>query len=230
MHRPAMSFALVLLLAFRLNAEVAEPSDAALQSAERLEQQKRPWEWTTEDRLAARVDPVKIAERQNADEARYHSAGAQAQSTGRETTQKYSIDGSRNPELLLPHELFQSLLTGFVPDDERRRRKRESLRPGIVASGFNEELFWAQLRSAVGEYIDNYAYPAQETVVSLTDRRGYGLCRVAYTALNNARQVFGPDRFDRFLYEVVAPRVWVASATNAPDPAAELRYVERGCS
>lgn len=211
-----MSFALMLLLAFRLNAEVAEPSDAALQSAERLEQQKRPWEWTTEDRLAARVDPVKIAER--------------AQSTGRETTQKYSIDGSRNPELLLPHELFQSLLTGFVPDDERRRRKRDSLRPGIVASGFNEELFWAQLRSAVGEYIDNYAYPAQETVVSLTDRRGYGLCRVAYTALNNARQVFGPDRFDRFLYEVVAPRVWVASATNAPDPAAELRYVERGCS
>ncbi len=229
MHRPAMSFAFVLLLAFRLNAGVAEPSDPALQSAERQGQEKKPWEWTIEDRLVARVHPVKIAERQDTEEARYHSAGAQAPSTERETTQSYSIDGSRNPELLLPHELFQSLLTGFVPDDERRRSKRESLRPAMVTSGFDEELFWAQLRSAAGEFIDNYAYPARETVISQSERRQYGLCRSAFRALNNARQVFGPDRFDRFLYEVVAPGTWVAWATDAPDPAAELRYVERGC-
>jgi hypothetical protein len=229
MHRLALSFALVLLPAFHLDAGVAEPSDPATQSAERPEQQKRPWEWTLEDRLVARVNPVKIAERQDTEEARYHSAGAQAPSTERETTQSYSIEGSRNPELLLPHELFQSLLTGFVPDDERRRNKRESLRPGIVASGFDEELFWAHLRSAAGEFIDDYAYPVRETAISLSEPRQYGLCRGAFTALNNARQIFGPDRFDRFLYEVVAPGTWVGSATNAPDPAAELRYVERGC-
>lgn len=209
MHGSTAGVAGVLLLAFHLNAGTAEPPGSA--GVSRSPQQKMGWEWTLEERLAMRTDPVKIAER------------------ARETAQNYSIDGSRNPELLLPHELFQSLLTGFVPDDDRRRRKRESLRAGIIASGFAEELFWAQLRSAASEYIDTYAYPAPGAVVSLADRRNYGLCRTAFDALQNARQVFGRERFDRFLYEVVAPRVWVASATNAPDPAAELRYVEEGC-
>lgn len=226
MHRLTKRFALVLLLALSLNASAAE---RALQSPERVGQQRRPWEWTIEERLAARVNPVKIAERQNAEEARYRSAGAQPPSTAREPTQSYAIDGSRNPELLLPHELFQSLLTGLAPDDKPRAAHRKSLRPGIVASGFDEELFWALLRSAAGEYIDNYAYPARDPVSSMSDGPQYGLCRAAFTALNNARQVIGPDRFDRFLYEVVAPGTWVGSATNAPDPAAELRYVERGC-
>lgn len=230
MHRLALSFALVLLPAFHLDAGVAEPSDPATQSAERPEVQKRPWEWTLEERLAARVNPVKIAERQDAEDARYHAAGAQAPSTKRQTTKRYSIDGSKHPELLLPHELFRSMLTGFAPDDERRAAHRKSLRPGIVASGWNEELFWAHLRSAAGEYIDNYAYPAREPVSSERDRRQYGLCKAAFTSLNNARQVFGPERFDRFLYEFVAPGVWVSTATTAPDPAAELRFVERGCS
>lgn len=231
MYELARSFALVSLLAFPLSASVAGPSEPAPRTpADGVRQPKKPWEWTVEERLAVRLDPEKIAERQRAEEARYRAAGTRALSTRRETVHNYSVDGSRHPELLLPHELFQSLLTGFVSDDDRRRRKRESLRAGIVASGFDEELFWAQLRSAASEYIDTYAYPPSETVAALSSaREPYALCRAAATALTNARQVFGADRFDRFLYEIVAPRAWVASATNAADPAAELRKTEGGC-
>jgi len=221
LHRYALNFAIAVLLpAFGMSG--AEPSEPA------APQQKKPWEWTVEERLAVRLDPAKIAERQDAAEAGQHMARPQSAPVRREDVHNYSIDGSRYPELLLPHELFQSLLTGFVPEDHRRMRQRESLRRGIVAAGFDEELFWTKLRSAAGDYIDNYVYPPPGSIES--ESRGHKtLCRAAFLALNSARQALGREEFDRLLYEVVAPLTQVASATSAADPAAELRQVAGGC-
>jgi len=191
--------------------------------------QKEPWEWTTDERLAERLDPAKIIERQREQEAGHSAPGAQPQTAERQGVQNYDIDGSRHPELLLPHELFQSLLTGFVPDDERRNRQRESLRPGIIAAGFGEEIFWTKLREAASDYIDRYAYPRPGMTAPASRGSRDALCRAAFLALNNARRAFGRDQFDRFLYEGVAPRTQVASATSAIDPAVELRFVAGGC-
>ena len=222
MHRFALTFAMAVLLpAFGMSG--AEPSEpAALQ-------QKKPWEWTIEERLAVRLDPAKIAERQDAAEAGQPIARPQSAPGRREDVHNYSIDGSRYPELLLPHELFQSLLTGFVPEDHRRMQQRESLRRGIIAVGFDEELFWTKLRSAAGDYIDHYVYPPLGSTESEPRGGHKPLCRAAFLALNSARQAFGRDEFDRLLYEVVAPLTQVASATSAADPAAELRQVAGGC-
>lgn len=185
--------------------------------------ERKPWEWTQEERLAVRLDPAQIARRQNAEAARAAAATPQPSTTAQQGLHNYSIDGSRNPELLLPHELFRSLLSGFMPNEEARQRKRDSLRAAIVAAGFDEALFWSQLRAAASEYIDNHVYPAPGTP------HRPGLCRSAFVSLNNARQVFGKDRFDRFLYEAIAPVTQVTSATNAADPSAELRFVAAGC-
>lgn len=219
-------FATGLFLLVTLGSAVL--TDAQERADRPLMTQKRAWEWTIEERLAVRLDPAKIAERQNAGQTGHRTARAQSTSDRHETPQNHTIEGSRNPELLLSHELFQSVLMGIVPDEERRTRKRESLRAGIVAAGFDEDHFWTQL-SAASEYVENHASVAPRTAASQSDGARFPLCRAAFTALNNARQMFGPDRFDRFLYEFVAPHTWVASSTNATDPAAELRHTAGGC-
>lgn len=50
-------------------------------------------------------------------------------------------------------------------------------------------------------------------------------CEVRARALAAARQEFTPQRFDRFLYQAVAPPMTVVSSMNE----SELTYVEEGC-
>jgi hypothetical protein len=220
----AVICAAVLAIVVRGGALGAQP--AGVDSPRPSEpEHKQPWEWTIEERLAARLDPVNIAERHEVEEIKDRAAGIVRRARANAGPHRHSIDGDRNPELLLPHELFDNLVTGLA-SGELRRRKRESLRAGILASGFDEELFWSQLYSAASEYVDEYAYPRSDGAVVREDR---GRCRASFTALTNARQIFGQDRFDRFLYEVVAPRIRLAWATTAEDPATELRFVTGGC-
>jgi hypothetical protein len=175
---------------------------------------KRPSEWTLEERLAARLDRGRAAAR-----------GA----SGGQAIHDYALDGSRDPELLLPHELFQSLLTGFVPDPARRERQRAAQRPRLAAVHLNEELFWATLHTAAAPYLDTYLYPSPEATGAETAKQSATPCRAAFAALNRARDAFGRDVFDRFLYEAVAPVTQVTVATSASDPAAELRSTASGC-
>jgi len=105
--------------------------------------------------------------------------------------------------------------------NDRRGNGRTS-GPRSWPRDFDEQLFWAQLSSAASDYV---AYKDDDA--SHRDRnRG---CRLAFDALNAARQVFGQDRFDRFLYQGVAPLTQVASATTSADPAAELQRLAAGC-
>ena len=186
---------------------------------------KKPWEWSLEERLTVRLDPAKIAERQLKAEADVHALGQQTKQAMRERADNYGIDGRQHPELLLPHELLESLLTGFMPDRDGQARWRKYLRPAIKSAGFDELLFWARLNSATSEYVA-YKYRDSETS---TDRGPDFRCRSAFDALSAARQEFGQERFDRFLYQGVAPLTQVASATTESDPAAELRRVATGC-
>lgn len=222
--RLTMSFAVLLMI-----GAVATGGMAAAPSRE--PEQKHAWEWTIAERLAARLDPAKIRLRQYDAEVGNRRIGVQAVAVPRERPGNYSIDGRRNPELLLPHELFVSLMTGFVPDDERRGRNRASLRAGIVSAGFDEQMFWAQLASVASEYAE-YSYGdvnPSGAAVSQSHRDPDHGCRLRFDALTAARHVFGQERFDRLLYEVVAPGTQVASATTAAEPSAELRRVAAGC-
>jgi hypothetical protein len=186
---------------------------------------KAIWQWTLEERLAQRLDPDLIGYRQCRAEAGYRATATEPPNREGETPQNHSVDGSRTPELLLPHELFESLVAGFAADDAKQKRWREALRPGIVGSGFDEDFFWSTLHSAAGEYVGNGASQQRTSA----PRRHFSVCRAAFVALENARQVLGSERFDRFLYEVMAPRTRVTTATSAADPAAELRDIAEGC-
>jgi hypothetical protein len=75
---------------------------------------KQPWQWTDEERLGARFSPAAIADRN----AAYQKSRARATSTSAQPApgQRYVIDGRRNPELFLRHELLDHLLRGVGPN------------------------------------------------------------------------------------------------------------------
>ena len=220
----------------RLTAKVAVVAllgastlSAAAPEASRPPENKKPWEWTLAERLAVRLDPVRIAERELENETPHRASPSQVTVREREGVGSYSIDGRRHPELLVPHELFESLMTGFIPDENRQARYRKNLAVAISAAGFDERVFWSQLYSVASQYV---AYKYDQTAHSpdsAINRGRDSRCRLAFEALTAARQLFGQERFDQFLYEGIAPLTQLASATTAPDPAVELKRAAAGC-
>jgi hypothetical protein len=207
-----------LFAAQRVDPEPREPA------------RKRAWEWTLEERLAQRLDPADIRERETVYREKYReqlkasSVRLHAERSNREGAIEYGIDGARNPELFLSHELFDSLLTGFTRDDSLRVKQRAFMQPKIRRFGFtDDELFWAQLTSVVGEYA-SLKYAPSSTRPSRIE-----VCRARHRALEAARQVFGRERFEEFLYMVIAPDKQTSVVTFGVDPATELRKDEAGC-
>jgi hypothetical protein len=213
--------AVVLLSAGALTAASPQPSSPP--------ENKKPWEWTIAERLAVRLDPARITERELEDETQRRALGTQAKAAPRERVNSYTIDGRRHPDLLLPHELFDGLLTGFVPNETRQARQRKNFAPAIVSAGFDERLFWAQLYSVASAYVSYKYAETGRSMDSAANRDRDHACRLAFDALTAARQLFGQERFDRLLYQGIAPLTQVASATNAIDPAADLQRVAAGC-
>lgn len=181
--------------------------------------------WTIEERLAERFDPAKAAARkQQYDRARGEANKGHRVEPGAGLI-AVTVDGAYHPELLLPHELFEDLMTGLVPDEEQRHRQREAFSRGIRSLGFDEEEFWNALEIVGDEYAQSL-FPAEEGVRQDPEIA----CQSAYRALSQARSVFGSGLFDRLLYEVVAPLTVVAVSTNKNDPAEVLRRQAEGCA
>lgn len=189
------------------------------------------WEWKLEERLAERFDPVKIRERQGAYREKHRE---QLQASGvpaaperdypGQRVVRYTIDGARNPELFLPHELFDSLLSAFTTDPEVRMKQRQFLMDaGLRAAGL-DDTFWDEIESLASAYL--LVRFASSGGVSPTRQEK---CRLRYDALQAAREAFGRDRFDKLLYSVVAPNFSRSAITVGVDPVAELRQAEEGC-
>ena len=210
-----------LLWSMLLVAE--DPPDKTLRSPAL----KSAWQWTQEERLHNRLDPAQIAHRAFRDRQKGLTVLADPESPDATPgIDNYAIDGSVDPALLLPHELFRALISGLSPIPESRERQREALRIGVKRFWSDESRFWAQLSSVTGSYVED----VYSNVPPLFERATYDQrCRVAYDALTAARLHFGGERFDQFLYEVMAPHTWVGAATNATDPAEELRRIAGGC-
>ena len=178
---------------------------------------KAPWEWTTDERLAGRVALL--------------TPGAQGRIKAAETSEPigYAIDGRRNPELFLAHELFDALLTGLMPDDALRARQRGFYETALERLGYQDDAFWSSLASVSSEYLafrfGGKAGTADETRQWVLDR-----CRARYEALEGARRVFGRRQFDRLLYTTVASTMqYAAAGGTAPAAVDALRQAEEGC-
>jgi len=186
---------------------------------------KRPWAWTTEQRLAARFDSVSIGQRKAAYGAQLPEAsrGASDPVAGAEQRLEYVIEGRRNPELFLPFELVRGLLdAGFDADMNRRALNRALYRDGIAALGVNEADFWSLLATSQ----ERARRPHLATAVDADTV----VCRVRVAVLDGMRQRFGRDVFDQFLYVTVAPYTSLSSSTtNTHSGKMELLREEAGC-
>lgn len=175
---------------------------------------KSAWEWTPEERIAQRVA----------------LAGEQRQAR---------IDGRQTPELLMPTELFGSIVDS-LGDPDSLALTRELYDPAITAAGWKPDLFWSELHRITHAYLaaqreslteqerlGTLAPAARREAEAKIDRLGVAQCRLRVRALADARERFGAH-LDRFLYTAVAPNVGIASTADS-DEAERLRSIEGGC-
>ena len=177
------------------------------------------WEITDEQRIAARTSPDR----------------------DRDSGENYkeNIDGRRNPELFFSYELLDHLLWGISSDTTHRLNAHALFDAKITAYGYDVKAFWRELDRIARPYIATREMHRQqqhnstiltsssgEQIVVFVDRE---VCVARFEALQKARQTFGEQAFDRFLYSAVAPEISHSEGGNAPDRAEQLRYVARGC-
>lgn len=198
-----------------------------------------PWEWTLEERIRDRSDPVKAEKRVVAARSARPS-GMRIQATNAGTNlQGDVIDGRRDPELFLPIELFQIFVSGaFTEDATGRAVYREGcIQDSSVQLPPN---FWSRIDEITVTYvttlnraraINRQAGAAEEAERERLNRQSQEIqarqCQRLAENLESARRAFGRQFFDRFLYEAVAPTSGIA--LQRPNTPSEMLQFERGC-
>jgi hypothetical protein len=202
------------------------------------QQQNQPWKLTLDERIALRTSTELAAQRVR------DSAPVQATSV-RPTNPSPrpfvdEFDGKGHPELFLPHEVFDELIKLAFSGSPRVSR--------MIHDGFNQDVkriglptdFWERLQSLSTIYIadlgdmSNIAAGlrqqtgrARQRTEEIASLKQTDLCRSRADALDAARKAFGRERFDRFLYEVIARNMFYV-ADRLPYPEL-LQSAERGC-
>jgi hypothetical protein len=188
---------------------------------------EKAWHMSDEDRIVARTS-IKPA------------AGSRAAKSSATEGFSEMLDGKTRPELLLPYELFDSLLEGLSEKETHRVNARRILDPQLRAFGFHPDVFWSTLSTVADRYLktraENWRLHRQSTVFTTAAGIKTWLpinqadCALRIAALNEAREKLGgTEAFDHFLYSAVAPNVSYAETGNESDRAAQLRYMAGGC-
>jgi len=186
-------------------------------SANTSERPRNAWEWSLEERIAARTDPAarraRIAESAHAD----------------------SIHGNTHPEILLPTEILASFIrAGWSREDETARGVREHAQSRIEELALPHDLLNAlQLEAteliALAREEDQLRENQATTPALLRELESLETrqCSLRATVIVTMRDRFGSTTFDRFLYEIVAPGIFKELGTAST--AADLRRRENGC-
>lgn len=186
---------------------------------------KPAWAWSVDERLAVRFDRAEAKRRVEARRVIDPAIGNRWVDV---------IDGSRNPELFLPAELFDSVIRhGYVGETWRDDHVDD-----LPAAGLPSD-FWERLEDVAAPYIENVqrremllrkARHLTEAERDAIQRELSALeptaCRNGAEALARARKMFGAA-LDRFMYASIAPNIAVYS-DEFEDREAMLR-TEGGC-
>ena len=228
--------AIIVILAFTVTPLVAQP-------AAKAQSPRAPWEWSDEERIAARLDVHAAAARLAAHRSAASRQSDGASSSGRTTTSvgKPTVDvieGRRDPALFFPVELFEAAVRGAF--SEAASAFREGYAPALRRAGL-PTTFWEHVGVVAAPYLnalkeqDELLHRAGALPKTSADRAaiearvaaGYAhLCRTRAAALQAVHDEFGVA-LDRFLYLEVAPTqtVW----TDDPWDPNQIRFIERGC-
>lgn len=199
---------------------------------------KEPWTLTLEERIALRTNPELARERVRRDSGRRVQTFSTPSSERSPTVDAF--DGKTHPELFLPHQVFDELVNlAFLGTPQMGQGVRKGRMPEVKRHGLPPD-FWERLQSVsaifiadswaerdIGQGLHKLSGRARKRVEEALTLRQTDVCRSRADALAAARNEFGRERFDRFLYEVVAVHMF-SVADRLPDP--ELfRQAAEGC-
>lgn len=186
------------------------------------------WKWTNEERISERLNP-------HWQEQRRQRANAKGGVLPEGVT---VINGSLEPELFFPEELFRVFVAEVLADDPDVRL---AWRTDIANSysGRLTEDFWVAFESVAGDLkkalqrerqIGRDAARADDTERDRAqlrlDRVHAQRCDVFKETLAKSRALLPAGEFDRLLYEGVAPSLKIQEDTSSTSL---LRRLERGC-
>lgn len=209
---------------------------------------KPAWQWTLDERLAKRFDTASQLERMEPKATEPYGVasiptGSVAKPSLTAAKLPSIIVGVRDPELLLPWELFDVLISGAFSEDvatrdeERREIAENARKAGLtLPAGFWDTLSDATKRHwevehrafAIGRRMQKVSAGEVADLRAQYSQNYAGLCQVRAEAIARARAAFGAEWFDRFLYEGVAPRTVQIKAAGVDDPYL-LRAIDGGC-
>lgn len=233
MHR------LIVLIAALTLGSSAQPVNNSTRTNAQKETAKPAWRWTVDERIAARHDAAAAADRVR---ATHPSAGGalRATSASESVDQVDFLSGRDHPELLMSWEIFDHMMrSAYADQPDVRSDYREVRARNLAAVGLSAD-FWARLEVLSAPYLsdtrqlrDLHKRPVTDAAVRKrisdeSESLGVLLCRDRADAMAVARQAFG-DKFDRFLYEGVAPSMGIAVTRGGVIPEAREREIERGC-
>lgn len=223
-----------LCLLFVCTTAVAEPPQGTVR-----EQPKKPaWQWTLDERLAVRFDPRAGEARIAQEKARaraFPESGLPEDELYNVPSSRFSVDGARNPELFLPHELFDHVIhTCFPPDGRDQNLSRRMIERRAAAIGLGSDL-WHRLRKSVAPLVEHdlgryqrFQEATRSGQAMEQGEVGVRRCHLRAAAMESSRKELGEELFLRLLYEAVAPNVSFGY-TSEENLQALLRYQEGGC-
>jgi hypothetical protein len=199
---------------------------------------REPWTLTLDERIALRTSPELAAERVRDGSVVQASGVKTAKSAERAFVDAF--DGKGHPELFLPHEVFDELIKlSFSGSPRSSQMIHDGFRQDVERLGLPAD-FWERLRSLSTIYIADLSDlstvgtglrlqkgHARERSEEILGSKEIDVCRSRADALDAARREFGRERFDHFLYEVIATNMFYG-ADRLPHPEL-LRNAERGC-
>lgn len=200
---------------------------------------KPPWQWTLDERFAARHDPAAATERLRV--AQTSSLAKTAPTANLPISDQVDfISGKDHPELFLPWELFDNLMTmAYADDPEVRSVFREAKSPSLASSGLPAD-FWNRLEAISVAYLSDGRQLRDLHKRSVSDaavKRRIAIqrdglenlkCRDRAAAIAAARHNFG-EKFDQFLYAGVAPSMFISIGRLGQVSQAREREIEGGC-
>jgi len=223
MRRPPLAHVLLLALALA--------SPAMAQST------RKPWALTLEERIALRTNAESAQERVRSD---VHAQASSAKTSSQKHPFIDSFDGKTHPELFLPHEVFDELIKVVFSGTPRECQTiQDSFMADVKRHGLPSD-FWRRLQSLstiyvadlsdahrIGVGMQRVAGRQRERAEETLAFKHTDLCRSRADALAASRKEFGRERFDRFLYDVIAVNMFYAADRL---PYADLLLkAEEGC-
>ncbi len=233
----------LLFLGFSVNAvqrgDTAQRPDVRVTTGARTSQAKPAWQFTDDERIALRTNAALAGERV-AEHRQSHAMTKTHTSSADRQQLADAFEGKSHPELFLPHEVFRNFVgLAFEGDARMREVVRHGMTSDVRKAGFPPD-FWERLEAITAVHIadvrterdlltsrSKLSGAARERVAQSLELKHDDVCLSRAEALAAARNAFGRERFDHFLYEAVAINMFHVS-DRLPTPE-QLRTWEGGC-